>query len=176
MATTPLERSRSEYGLPEQEPNEGHDSGVDYRYEPLVRSQIRLVTLFEHHRTAQGLLSGCENLWCTLENVEALHANYTAISYEWGSQDKTFSILVMDSDKNLLGAIRITATLKNVLLDLMHSRVEPKVFWIDQLCIDQSDPQDKSIQIPEMGRIYRNASQVLTYLGPAEPGDPEGLE
>ena len=176
MAATPLERSRNVHGSPEQEPNEGYDSDVDYHYEPLVPGQIRLVNLFQHHGTAQELLSGCENLWCTLENVEALHANYTAISYEWGSQDKPFSILVMDRDKNLLGAIRITATLKNVLLDLIQSPIEPKVFWIDQLCIDQSDKGDKSIQVPQMGRIYRNASQVLTYLGPAEPRDPEGLE
>ena len=176
MAETPLERSRSDHGSPEQEPNEGYDFDVDYHYEPLVPGQVRIVTLFQHHDTAEELPSGCENLWCTLENVEALYAKYTAISYEWGSQDKPFSILVMDRDKNLLGAIRLTATLKNVLFDLIQSPIEPKVFWIDQLCIDQSDKRDKSIQVPQMGRIYRNASQVLTYLGPAEPRDPEGLE
>ncbi|PMD27808.1 hypothetical protein NA56DRAFT_147976 [Hyaloscypha hepaticicola] len=176
MAATPLERSRNDQDSPEPEPNEGFDSDADYRYKSLESGQIRLVNLFQHRETAPELLSGCESLWCALENVEALNAAYTAISYEWGSQDKPFSILVMDRDKNRLGGIRITATLKNVLLDLMQSPVEPKVFWIDQLCIDQSDPQDKSIQIPEMGTIYRDASQVLTYLGPAEAGDPEGLE
>lgn len=176
MAATPLERSRNDQDSLEPEPNEGFDSDADYRYKSLESGQIRLVNLFQHRETAPELLSGCENLWCILENVEALNAAYTAISYEWGSQDKPFSILVMDRDKNRLGAIRITATLKNVLLDLMQSPVEPKIFWIDQLCIDQVDPHDKSIQIPKMGRIYRNASQVLTYLGPAEPRDPEGLE
>lgn len=105
MAATPLARSCNGHGLPEQELNERLDSDVDYRYEPLVPGQIRLVNLFQHHETAPELLSGCENLWCTLEDVEALHANYTAISYEWGSQDKPFSILVMDRDKNVLGAI-----------------------------------------------------------------------
>ncbi len=176
MATTPLKRSRHDRDSPKPEPKEGYGSDVDYHYEPLVPGQVRLVTLFQQHGTAPELLSGCENLWCTLENVEALNANYTAISYEWGSQDKTFSILIMDRDKNLLGSIRITATLKNVVLDLIKSPVEPKVVWIDQLCIDQSNQRDKSIQIPEMGTIYRNSSQVLTYLGPAEPEDPEGLE
>jgi hypothetical protein len=175
MATTPL-ASCNEHRLPEQELDGGRDSVRDYCYEPLVPGHIRVVNLSQHHDTAQEKLSGREDLWCTLEQVDISHANYTAISYEWGSQDKPFSILVMDRNKNSLGAVRLTATLRNVLFDLIQSPIEPKVFWIDQLCIDQSDSRDKSIQIPEMGRIYRNASQVLTYLGPAEPRDPEGLE
>ena len=46
MAETPLERSRSDHGSPEQEPNEGYDFDVDYHYEPLVPGQVRIVTLF----------------------------------------------------------------------------------------------------------------------------------
>jgi hypothetical protein len=44
----------------------------------------------------------------------------------------------------------------------------PKIrrFWIDQISINQSDKLEKGHQIQLMGEIYKNALQVITYLGP----------
>lgn len=37
--------------------------------------------------------------------------------------------------------------------------------WIDTLCIDQNDPEDKQRQIPLMGDIYGNAQVVIIVTG-----------
>jgi hypothetical protein len=38
--------------------------------------------------------------------------------------------------------------------------------WIDQLCINQDDPVEKSSQVQMMALIYRNAIEVISWLGP----------
>jgi hypothetical protein len=39
--------------------------------------------------------------------------------------------------------------------------------WIDALCINQRDDEEKNIQVMNMINIYRQASQVLVWFGPA---------
>lgn len=41
--------------------------------------------------------------------------------------------------------------------------------WIDALCINQYDNPEKERQVPNMFHIYRKASTVLVWLGPAGP-------
>jgi len=52
---------------------------------------------------------------------------------------------------------------------LLHLRREFKsrVLWIDAICINQPDNEEKSIQIRKMGSIYRKAGRVVVWLGPA---------
>lgn len=40
--------------------------------------------------------------------------------------------------------------------------------WIDALCINQNDPNEKVTQIPLMGRIYSQAEHTVAYLGAAD--------
>ena len=37
--------------------------------------------------------------------------------------------------------------------------------WIDQICINQSDSREKSLQVPLMGSIDGNATRVVIWLG-----------
>ncbi|KAB5528080.1 heterokaryon incompatibility protein-domain-containing protein [Coniochaeta sp. 2T2.1] len=43
---------------------------------------------------------------------------------------------------------------------------EITVFWIDAICIDQDNKDEKAQQIPMMGEIYSSAARVLGWLGP----------
>jgi len=38
--------------------------------------------------------------------------------------------------------------------------VKGKVFWIDQICINQ-EPEEKSDQVAMMGQIYKNVTRVI---------------
>ncbi|KAK3934439.1 heterokaryon incompatibility protein-domain-containing protein [Diplogelasinospora grovesii] len=38
-------------------------------------------------------------------------------------------------------------------------------FWIDAVCINQADENEKATQIPLMGKIYAHAARVLGWLG-----------
>lgn len=44
---------------------------------------------------------------------------------------------------------------------------------IDAICINQDDPDEKSVQVQRMQDIYRNAKQVLVWIGRAN--DHTGL-
>lgn len=46
---------------------------------------------------------------------------------------------------------------------------QSRVLWIDAICINQKDTDEKNIQIPLMGDIYKTASQVVVWLGASTP-------
>jgi hypothetical protein len=43
---------------------------------------------------------------------------------------------------------------------------KPGLYWIDQICINQNDPEERATQVLLMTQIYRNASHVHVWLGP----------
>jgi hypothetical protein len=42
-----------------------------------------------------------------------------------------------------------------------------KWLWIDALCIDQSDAQERTHQVEIMSEIFGRADSVISWLGPA---------
>jgi len=44
--------------------------------------------------------------------------------------------------------------------------LDSKRFWIDQISINQQDDKEKGHQVNLMPKIYANAAQVVSYLGP----------
>ncbi|KAK2760598.1 heterokaryon incompatibility protein [Colletotrichum kahawae] len=44
-------------------------------------------------------------------------------------------------------------------------------FWIDAICIDQQNDNEKSDQVQLMGEIYKSAKRVVAWLGNTEPND-----
>ncbi|KAK3374253.1 heterokaryon incompatibility protein-domain-containing protein [Lasiosphaeria ovina] len=60
-------------------------------------------------------------------------------------------------------AMFVTQNLHNALSTV--SRKNPGYWWIDQLCINQEDAQEKSVQVALMGELYRTASTVAIWLG-----------
>ncbi|MCJ1247927.1 hypothetical protein MMC30_005142 [Trapelia coarctata] len=46
--------------------------------------------------------------------------------------------------------------------------IRQKYFWIDAICINQKDLNEKSRQIRQMGAIYTTANTVLVWLGKAD--------
>ena len=41
----------------------------------------------------------------------------------------------------------------------------PEYLWADAICINQDDVSEKTFQVANMGRIFRNAGQVFAWLG-----------
>jgi len=56
---------------------------------------------------------------------------------------------------------------------LRHFREESSVryLWVDAICLNQADNDEKSIQVGLMGDIYRQARRILIWLGDASPED-----
>jgi len=51
--------------------------------------------------------------------------------------------------------------------DLLRLRLrdEPRLLWIDAVCINQTDNVEKTKQVMLMRKIYENAVSVLVRLG-----------
>jgi hypothetical protein len=58
---------------------------------------------------------------------------------------------------------------KNAYLALRDLRCqrEDRVLWIDALCIDQSNDEERGQQVQQMGSIYSKAERVFIWLGEA---------
>lgn len=88
---------------------------------------------------------------------------YEAISYVWGSSDRTIPI---DCDGKRLF---ITENLKDALVRVRLPD-RPRMVWADSVCIDQDNPDEKGHQVQFMGKIYSSASRVLICLGNDDEG------
>lgn len=84
---------------------------------------------------------------------------YRCLSYVWGTSANRRRIWLNEHWYS------ITANLFAALCCLRRNLIEGFI-WIDALCINQNDEIEKAEQVPRMGRIYQNASEVLIWLGP----------
>ena len=84
---------------------------------------------------------------------------YTALSYVWGD-----SAFVMPMVCN--GApFRTTVNLDTALRHLRHTG-KSIMLWVDQICINQKDLQEKTQQVLLMSKIYERAWNTVVWLGP----------
>jgi Heterokaryon incompatibility protein (HET) len=125
--------------------------------------QIRLLTIIPGSRGSP--------ICCVLGWYDAAKMpSYTAVSYCWRSHqpsaDKFFKdtprqIVVNDQD------FEVTKTAFEVLTH-MRSNYRSRTIWIDAICIDQKNEDDKTRQLPLMPQIYQDAREVIVFLGPSK--------
>lgn len=65
--------------------------------------------------------------------------------------------------------LKVTLNLATAL-QVLRLHNSPRVLWVDAVCINQAEKEEKSKQIPQMREIYASATSVLTWLGPSFPG------
>ncbi|KAE8822934.1 hypothetical protein PTNB73_07619 [Pyrenophora teres f. teres] len=91
---------------------------------------------------------------------------FTALSYVWGANpifDQTIT-----SDR---GPIIITRSLA-AALQALRSKHDRVYLWIDQICINQPDNEEKAMQIPLMDKIYTRATNTVIWLGDDDGENP----
>ena len=92
------------------------------------------------------------------------HPAYNALSYTWGSPEKTSFIVVNGSQ------FPVTPNLEAALRRL-HGTVQ--YLWVDAICINQDDIHERNSQVSLMRSIYKTASRVCVWLG--EEADDSAL-
>jgi hypothetical protein len=95
-------------------------------------------------------------------------APFAGMSSDWDSPNATHTISI-DGRK-----FEVRWNLEAVLRMLRYYEVEK--IWIDAICIDQSNMQEKNLQVQMMGEIYRNAVSSLVWLGPDSDDSDKALE
>jgi len=85
---------------------------------------------------------------------------FEAISYVWGSPNPACYLHDVESN----GLLRITESLY-LALRAMRYPDRSRILWADAVCINQSDNDEKSHQVKNMGSIYATARRVMVWLG-----------
>lgn len=83
---------------------------------------------------------------------------YEAVSYTWGSPNDIGSITCQGVD------IEVRANLVQVLRQVRDETYQ-RHLWVDALCINQTDLDEKGVHVNMMGEIYSHAWRVIICLG-----------
>lgn len=107
------------------------------------------------------ILPGTRNLPITARiHVTRLNAPqpYEALSYVWGREEHSHKVKVN------INNVDVTPNLFHALERIRFQDCS-RYIWVDQLCINQSDNDEKGNQVQLMSQIYRTARNVLVWLG-----------
>lgn len=157
-------------------------------YKRLEEGQFRVLTLVpapEPHYPIICTLEAWSMKDVTPAAQEATKKMYAALSYFWGSETCNGRIFLLPSkndipmsyDSEAWGSaiakatrIRIRNNLFRALLRLRrHGRgAEIVALWVDYLCINQEDAEERTSQLGRMVNIYSNASNVCIWLGESD--------
>jgi hypothetical protein len=133
---------------------------ANFTYPPLSKDEIRLARV---RKNSVQLI--------TVQWPPSI--SYEALSYVWGESTIRHKILV-SADGGRRRPYRVTKNLYEALWHLSDHHRE-RVLWIDALCIDQGNVEEKEQQVRNMGRIYQRAHNVCVWLGFGSPEDSRAM-
>ena len=156
---------------------------MPFEYSPLTAGYIRLITNLS---VSSSPSTGDDKIKCTLDEVDlGTGPNYNCLSYTWEEPLYQKYLLIPRIYKDVQypiecngQAFSITENLRDALVEIGKSRgggedlQRQDKIWIDAVCIDQKNEEEKIIQINMMSQIYANAQNVVVWLGPEMPDDP----
>lgn len=87
---------------------------------------------------------------------------YDAMSYVWGSPELSNTIYVGKGKET----VKITANLDEAIRYMRYPD-RPRTMWIDGLCIDQQNVEERGRQVAYMCYIFWGATRVIVWLGKA---------
>jgi hypothetical protein len=128
------------------------------------RTKIRLLKLFpECHESLASKVLGRKlhetDLFGTLIEVDLDGLpSYECLSYTWGRSDPS-CVLWLDESM-----IPISDNL-DLALRCLQLEDQPRLLWVDFVCINQMDLHERKNQVQLMHDIFSNAKKVVAYLG-----------
>jgi hypothetical protein len=138
-----------------------------YRYHALLPDSIRLLRLLPYEDENASIQ--CQLFNYSLQESGKRTHPYDALSYVWGGSYTPRSISIGKHD------LLVTENLHEALSCLRHRSIE-RVIWVDAVCINQENEQEKEQQIQFMAKIYGQANRVVVWLGEAADNSDQVLE
>lgn len=135
---------------------------MSYQYQPLDRRrrEIRLLEIKPSPTFSAPV--ECKAFKTNLEDAP----EYIALSYCWWDASVRLPIIVDGV------SFPVTVNLCHALRRLRHAD-QSRVYWIDAICIDQTNNPEKSHQVTMMRDLYHRAEFVDVWLG--EEGEDSSL-
>lgn len=96
---------------------------------------------------------------------------FDALSYAWGDPKSTVPIIVNGH------TVHATHNLEEALRQFRcESAVASLLLWVDAICINQGDDEERGKQVAIMHHIYEETATVRIWLGKGNPAMSRGLE
>ncbi|KAK1715383.1 heterokaryon incompatibility protein-domain-containing protein [Colletotrichum lupini] len=142
------------------------DENTRYTYKRLRDDQIRLIRFLADESTTAIDLS----IFSINQSLPA----YQSLSYSWMTDGLASDHALMIGDRKLpiLGSVySFTQALrsKGILLDGTW-------WWIDSICIDQRNLEERNQQVRLMQEIYRRARRAIVWLGEKSHDSNEAIK
>lgn len=118
-------------------------------YRKLRTGEIRLITLESENTLFLRVVPLQDN------------PQYCALSYCWGESEDLQPIQLNGHLVHLRQGVRS-------MLNTIYTKYGKIDVWLDMLCINQTNEDEKSDQVARMGVIYREATTVHAWLGEAD--------
>ncbi|KAH8725796.1 heterokaryon incompatibility protein-domain-containing protein [Phaeosphaeriaceae sp. PMI808] len=151
-----------------------------FTYQDILPNEFRVVVL----HPAQNFNDGVEIHLQTRQRSD--NKFYEAVSYTWGTDQTTDRLYVHDEkfaashlhDQYIFtrmfryyqtrdrgnAELRVRSNVTTMLRYLRYKWL-PRYLWIDAICINQRNMEEKSQQVNQMGDIYRKSGRTLIWLG-----------
>lgn len=125
--------------------------------------EIRLLEIAPGNRDDDLIIS------LRIKRLHRKRPKFNALSYAWG-RDKCARKVSLNGHlvtigQNLDGALR-----------QLRKSMGGHLFWIDALCINQEDVDERSQQVRMMGDVFSSAEQVIIWLDPERKNDQYAIE
>lgn len=144
--------------------------GSPFVYKPLDPENIRLLVLHPG-RKEEDLVGHLEHRRLLAEGV---HQGYSALSYHWGFHPADIVFTLINSREISSGStltespqaqkLLIKPNLNDALLHLRQENIQVYL-WVDAICINQQDDEERASQVAKMSLVYSRAANVCIWLG-----------
>ena len=132
-------------------------------YNPLHHGRnIRVFELFagELNQPLVGQFHYC--------SLDMPHLEFEALSYVWGQSATTKAGSTIKKKKPIVTCnrhgLRVTVNLMQALQHI-RSKSDTVFLWVDAICINQKDQEERRNQVSLMGHVYKKAKRVIMWLG-----------
>ncbi|KAL7973274.1 heterokaryon incompatibility domain-containing protein [Trichoderma sp. SZMC 28014] len=122
-----------------------------YEYNNLEDNHFRLLRIYPGAKNDQ--LQGLIFTWPLNKQIK-----YNALSYVWGKESQlTLTLFTVE------GHIRVPQSTHEALKRVRREE-DAITVWIDAICINQEDSQEKARQIPLLPEIFQNARSTIALV------------
>lgn len=139
-----------------------------FKYCPLIGKDIRVLRVDPLELGESDLTPIRINMKHVDTRIHEFPLSFWAVSYVWASTDSPQTVFVngapLEVTANLYAAL--VEYRRRFLGDQWSNEAGVNVLWIDAICINQGDIQERSLQVPRMTEIYGRCERVFAWLGP----------
>ncbi|KAF3057208.1 Heterokaryon incompatibility protein 6, OR allele [Daldinia childiae] len=133
---------------------------LPFSHQRIGADHIRLLMLFpgETRSPLTGMIFECSSIEGS--------GPYRTLSYEWGLDDTPTRHCLWTPD----GFLSLCDSLNTALRRLRH-KTSSTVLWVDAICINQADEEEKARQIRMLPKLFQTATRTMAFLGATTQND-----